>query len=436
MVSIVADSVIAYCGLTHLSLCSGVAAAEKGFRTILFDPDAGRVAPVKQGILPVKEPDLDELFVRNRTRLQVTHDAAALAAADLVYISPDVPTDDTGRSDLAPIDALLRIVKPALRPDVTLVILSQVAPGFTRALPDRFGGFPGPLHYQVETLIFGRAMERALLPERFIVGSFDPSAPLPVALQQFLSAFNCPVLPMRLESAELAKISINMCLVAMIGVANTMAEICESIGADWSEIITSLKLDRRIGHYAYLTPGLGLAGGNLERDLATVIRLGEAHYTDTGIVSAWVSNSQHRKAWAGRVLRARLLDHKPDSVVSVLGLAYKENTHSTKNSPSLALIGSLGEERRVRVHDPVVPASAAGVAATGFATPLACAEGADAVLLMTPWPEYKTIDVAALARAMRGRLLIDPYRVLDAAAAERAGLDYVTLGVPGPAIKG
>lgn len=430
-----ADPVIAYCGLTHLSLCYGVAAAEKGFRTILFDPDAARVAPVEQGILPVKEPDLDDLFARNRSRLQLTHDATALAAADLVYISPDVPTDDAGRSDLAPIDALLRVVKSALRPDATLVILSQVAPGFTRALPERFGTFAGPLHYQVETLIFGRAMERALLPERFIVGSFDPTVPLPPALQQFLSAFDCPILPMRLESAELAKISINMCLVAMIGVANTMAEICESVGADWSEINASLKLDRRIGQYAYLAPGLGLAGGNLERDLTTVMRLGEAHDTDTGIVAAWVANSAHRKAWAGRMLRARLLDRKPDSVVAVLGLAYKENTHSTKNSPSLAMIGSLGEGHPVRVHDPVVPASAAGAAATSFATPLACAEGADAVLIMTPWPEYKAIDPVALARAMRGRLVIDPYRVLDAAAAERAGLDYVTLGVPAPALK-
>ena len=163
------------------------------------------------------------------------------------------------------------MVDGAARPDAVVVILSQVPPGFTRAR-QRAGR---ALHYQVETLIFGRAIERALYPERFIVGCADPTAPLPPAYRQFLDAFGCPILPMRYESAELAKISINMCLVASVSVANTLAELCEQIGADWSEIVPALRLDRRIGPHAYLTPGLGIAGGNLERDLATVCALAD-----------------------------------------------------------------------------------------------------------------------------------------------------------------
>ena len=164
---------------------------------------------------------------------------------------------------------------------------------------------------------------------------------------------------MRYESAELAKISINMCLVASIGVANMLAELCEGIGAVWSEIVPALKLDRRIGAYSYLAPGLGIAGGNLERDLATVERLAVAHNTDAGIVRAWLANSRHRRDWAARTIRTALLDAKPDAVIAVWGLAYKENTHSVKNSPSLATIAQL-PGTKLRLHDPLVPASAAG----------------------------------------------------------------------------
>src|ERR1700751_6088434 len=127
-------------------------------------------------------------------------------------------------------------------------------------------------------------------PERYIIGWASPDQPLYARYSLLLGAFSCPILPMRLESAELAKISINMCLVASISVANTLAELCEAVGADWSEIDRSLPLDRRIGPYAYLQPGLGIAGGNLERDLATVMRLGQAHGTDTGFVAAAIAN--------------------------------------------------------------------------------------------------------------------------------------------------
>lgn len=416
--------VIAYCGMTHLGLVSGTAAAAKGFETVLFDPDAELIDRLERADLPVSEPDLDATYAASRGRITVTADSTELARADVIYLAPDVPTDDTGASDLSAVERLLAVVAPALREDATLVILSQVPPGFTRALE----GVRCTLHYQVETLVFGIALQRALEPERYIVGCADPAAPLPGPFRAYLEAFGCPILPMRYESAELAKISINMCLVASIGVANTMAEICENVGADWSEIAPALKLDRRIGQYSYLAPGLGLAGGNLERDLATVMRLGAAHGTDTGIVRAWVENSVWRKGWAARTLKTRVLDGNPAARVAVLGLAYKQDTHSTKNSPSLALLAEL-EGVDVVVHDPVVPASAAPVPAEAADGPMAAVAGADALCIMTPWSPYKALEPAAIAAAMRGTTVLDPYRVLDEAAALAAGLDYVTLGV-------
>ena len=298
-----------------------------------------------------------------------------------------------------------------------LVILSQVPPGYTRALP-----MPAErLYYQVETLVFGRAVERATKPERFIVGCADPRRPIAPALQTFLESFRCPILPMAYESAELAKISINFCLVASIAVANTLAEVCENVGADWSDIAPALKLDKRIGPGAYLSPGLGIAGGNLERDLRTIVQIGEAKKTDVGVVKAWLANSSHRKDWPWRLLQSHALD--PAATIAVLGLAYKENTHSTKNSPSLALLEHL-RGRAVKVHDPVVPATVVPWA-KGEAEPLAAANGADIVVIATPWPQYRELRPADLARVMKGRMVLDPYRVLDGRCLRR-GRPYLS----------
>jgi UDPglucose 6-dehydrogenase len=415
---------IGYAGMTHLGLCSTVAAASKGFATLGFDPDSALVGELEAGALPVVEPDLDGLLREHRVRISFTADPGRLRECDLVYVARDVPTDDSGGSDLAGLDDLLDMVLAQTRPDAVVMILSQVPPGYTRARQR-----PGRrLDYQVETLVFGRAVERATKPERFIVGVSDPAQELPPALQTFLEPFGCPILPMRYESAELTKISINCCLVASVTVANTLAELCERIGADWSEIAPALKLDRRIGAYSYLAPGLGLAGGNLERDLATVIRFAEEFGTEAGLIKGFVANSRHRKDWALRTLHAALLANAPQASIGVLGLAYKENTHSVKNSPALALIRELAAWP-IRAFDPVVPATAAShpkiIAAKSA---LDAAQGVDALAIMTPWPEFRGLSCAAVAKAMKGRLVLDPYRVLDPAAARTAGLAYRTLG--------
>jgi UDPglucose 6-dehydrogenase len=416
---------VAYAGMTHLGLCSAIAAASKGFATLGFDADAALVARLEPGNLPVVEPGLDELLRANRARMVFSADPARLRDCDLVYVAPDVPTDDSGGSDLAGLDRLLELVLANTRAEAVVVVLSQVPPGYTRAR-QRAGRL---LYYQVETLVFGRAVERATRSERFIVGAPDAAEPLPPALRDFLLAFDCPVLPMRFESAELTKISINCCLVASVTVANTLAEVSERIGADWSEIAPALRLDRRIGAYSYLAPGLGLSGGNLERDLATVLRISEDYGTDASLIRAFVGNSAHRRDWPLRALHEAVLSCEPQARIGVLGLAYKENTHSVKNSPSLALIQHL-TPWALQVFDPVVPASAAPHPnAVGAAFALDAAKGVDALAIMTPWPQFRDLECEDLARVMRGRLVLDPYRVLDARKAKAAGLDYRTLGV-------
>ena len=421
--------VVGFAGMTHLGLVSAAAVAGRGFDVVCFDADPGVIRRLARQDWPVLEPGLDELIRSNAGRQRFTDARADLISCDVVYVAPDVPTDDQGASDVSGLTALIRDVAATMNPDAVMVVLSQVPPGYTRAL----GVLPPQrLYYQVETLVFGQAVERATKPERTIVGCADPAAPVNPRLRAVLDAFGCPILPMRYESAELAKISINCCLVASVTVGNTLAELCERIGADWSEIAPALKLDRRIGPYAYLTPGLGIAGGNLERDLATVQRLSEAHGTEAGLICAWLRNSRHRRDWPLRQLHERVLSRVGEPVVGVLGVTYKENTRSIKNSPAVALIKELAS-CRLRVFDPAVRASGEWhPRMTVTEDALAACDGADALVIMTPWPAFRALKAGDIAARLRGCVVIDPFSMLDRAATAAAGLEHIVLGAPLP----
>jgi UDPglucose 6-dehydrogenase len=417
--------VIGFVGMTHLGLNSAVAAADKGYKTICYDPNVKLINKLLQQELPIIEPDLPEILKKNLDRIYFTADSSEMSICDIVYIAPDVPTSDNGQSDLSLIDALICQVEPMLNQNSLIVILSQVPPGFTRSrlCPDR------QMYYQVETLIFGQAMERARFPERFIVGCAEPSEMLPPPLVNFLESFGCPILQMRFESAELAKISINMCLVASISVANTMSELCEQTGADWSEIVPALKLDRRIGQHSYLKPGLGIAGGNLERDLSTVCNLADLYGSDARVVRAWIANSENRRNWALRTLYHEILSRIDNPVIAVLGLAYKEGTHSIKNSPSIAMLEQL-KPFRVRVFDPVVSISAVSMPNLySSKSEIDACEGADVLVIMTPWQQFSKLDPKEIAKFLHGNVVLDPFAILNSKACSCAGLNYLTLGI-------
>jgi UDPglucose 6-dehydrogenase len=422
----VSTPVIGFAGMTHLGIVSAAAALARGFGVVGFDEDETLVSRLQGGEPPVLEVGLPELLQKHAASATFTARIEDLSRCDLVYISTDVPTDDTGASELGLIRKLIQSVGRVLGKKAVVAVLCQVPPGFTRGL-----GLPKErLYCQVETLVFGRAVERALRPERIIVGCADPELPLPAVLRDFLAAFECPVLPMGYESAELAKIAINCCLVSSISTANTLAELCEQTGAVWSDIVPALRLDARIGKHSYLAPGLGIAGGNLERDLATVIALAAQSGTDAGVVQAWLANSRHRRDWALRRIRQTVLRKNPGAVVAVWGLAYKENTRSVKNSPSLATIRQMPEVS-LRLYDPVVPASVANhPKAAAASDAMDAAMGADALMILTPWPQFKTIALGKLRQAMRGRVVVDPYAVLDRGGALEAGLEIHTLGRP------
>ncbi len=423
---------IGFAGLSHLGLNASLATAAKGFDVVAYDPDPALVARLKSGDFPIEEPGFPDLFARCRARLHYTADAADLGKCDLVFYSLDIRTNERNESDVAPHTALIDDTAPALSAGATAVVLSQVRPGYTRALAGRMTARPGvkavAFYYQVETLIFGAAVQRAMEPERYIVGAAAPAAPLPARYREWLDSFRCPVLVMRYESAELAKIAINFFLVSTVSTANTLAEVCEAIGADWSEIAPALRLDKRIGPHAYLKPGLGIAGGNLERDLVTVQGLASEHGTDAGIVSAWQRNSAHRKEWALRTVRREVLAANPAARLAVWGLAYKQDTHSTKNSASVELLRAL-TRCPIQAYDPVAvinPGEFPRVTIVPRA--LDALAQADALVIMTPWKEFSSVSPVEIRARLRGDRVIDPYAALDHGACLSAGLRHFQLG--------
>lgn len=425
---------IGFAGLSHLGIVYSAVAAARGYPVVAYDPDGARCEALAAGTLPLFEPGLADLIRSHRSRIRYTSEPGALAACDLALVSLDTPTNDDNRVDLTGLRSLVAGVFHQLPPAAALVILSQVPPGFTRALAaahlNQDGGRGVGLYCQVETLVLGHAVERALSPERFIVGCADPAAPLPPQYQTLLSAFGCPILRMPYESAEVAKVAINVWLASCVTVTNTLGELCESLGGDWSDVAAALRLDARIGARAYLAPGLGIAGGNLERDLVTVSTLAREHGTDSALVDAILCDSRYRREWALRVLQREVLSLHADPVIAVWGLAYKAGTSSIKNSPALALIEALGSTR-VRAHDPEARVGGARCPALELAaSPLAASRGADVLMVMTPWPEFGTVDLAALAAEMAGHVIIDPFGVLDRGRCLAQGFRYCRLGAP------
>jgi UDPglucose 6-dehydrogenase len=419
---------IGFAGLSHLGIIYSAAAAVRGFSVLGFDERPGLADDLSRARFPVAEPGLAEAARESADKLRYTAQADELAQCQLIFVTLDVSTNESNTSDLAPLEALLDRVISVASDGAVVAIMSQVPPGFCRKLALKLR--PAlKLYYQIETLVFGNAVERAVRPERYMVGCADPKEPFPLCYSRFLDAFDCPVLSMRYESAELCKIAINCFLVSSVSTTNTLAEICENIGADWSEIAPALKLDRRIGPHAYLKPGLGIAGGNLERDLVTLQRIGAEYGCDTRVVSAWQQNSAYARDWVlRRLFRLSLLRDPGVAALAVWGLTYKPDTHSTKNSPSLELLRSL-PAYCWRAYDPMVKTGLDNFPQAHLCgSAVEAIEGADALVVMTPWTEFASAPLNAVLNAMKGRVILDPYAALDGTECLRLGFEYHRLG--------
>lgn len=411
---------VGFLGASHLGQVYSAATAMSGMRISLVDTDDALIEALHTGPTVV-EPGLAEAWQETNSMRSCTTNLDALSGCQLVFVTRDVPTGDDGESEMSVIEDLINgLSRVLVGSGVPVVLMSQVIPGTTRRLSKIYSD----LSYQVETLVFGNALHRARHPERHIVGVLNQGLQLHPRHREWLSAFPAEQFIMRLESAELAKIAINLYLAATVSTTNSLAELARAVGADWGEIVPTLKADRRIGPFAYLSPGLGITGGNIERDLASFLQLSNEFAVRGEVIESFRKNSEYHRQWALRELKVKGLNGR--GRIGVLGLAYKSNTASTKNSASLTLLRSLGGQH-VRVHDPKVGDIDLPPTAHRFSRWIDVVSETDAVVVMTPWPEYSKIDAGTLAGLMKGRLVIDPFAVLDGKAMRDHGIDYRSL---------
>ena len=396
--------IIGFVGLSHLGLVSLCAAANKGCKIIGYDLNIDSKL-INENKVVINEPGLNSIFKKNRKRIKITKNIKDLNKCDLIYLSKDVPTDYKGKSDLKPINKIIRNLN-FLKNKSRLIILSQVKPGFTRKIKWN----KKRLFYQVETLVFGNALKRALNPERIIIGSNNINEKLDYKLKFFLKKFKCPILNMNYESAELTKISINMFLVSSVTTTNLLSELAKKIGANWVDISKALRLDKRIGKHAYLSPGLGISGGNLERDINSIIKMNEKKSLDNKMFHYWKKKSKYFKNWPIRKffeIRKKLKVKN----ISILGLTYKPETDSLKNSPSLKLINKLKKEYSLKLYDPVI--KNIGSKNYNFSNSVTDSiKGSELIFLMTPWKHFKILNSKKITKTLSGKIIIDPFEVI------------------------
>ena len=415
---------VAIAGLTHLGICMAIAAHEAGLTVIGWDLDADRVEAAQQGRFDPAEPGVADFLSAAHDRFTMSTSMDVLQEADLVVVAVDTTLLADGTNDESEVSALLRACARTVAPGTPIVIASQVRPGFTRT----HAHVHDALYYFMETLIFGRGLERAMHPERFIIGVPDSVdrrlEHLPPALRTYLEAWHCPVHLMSYESAELTKLSANVVLAASVTAANTLAELAASLGASWPDIERALRDDARIGPQAYLAAGLGIGGANIGRDLEGIRAMADEHGLDSSLARTMLAHSAYMRGWVIRAI-ARLRAEGRAERVAVLGLAYKPGTTSIRGSAGMDCVRVFAGVMPLTVFDPAV-SHVSG--AEEFVSPSidAAVAHASLIVITTPWPEFAEPVDRAL-RSDRRLTVLDPHRLLPRDS-ERAGT-LIQLGV-------
>jgi UDPglucose 6-dehydrogenase len=427
-----------YLGLTH-----AVCLADLGHEVLAIDLDTDRIARAARGEVPFFEPGLEPLLRKNldagRLRFGVSY-AEAGGFGDIHFLCVGTPQADGGAADLSYLHAAADALAPQLRPGSLVVGKSTVPVGTARALLDRLRdqappGAPVDLAWNPEFLREGHAVQDSLAPDRFVFGVTSPAAGARLGnVYAKPLADGIPALVMDLETAELVKVAANAFLATKISFINAMAEVCEASGADVVQLAAALGHDDRIGP-KFLGPGLGFGGGCLPKDIrafrATAASLGVSSVVDLLGTVDTINLSRRervidlaREAAGGSLRGAR---------IAVLGVAFKPNSDDIRDSPSLDICGRLAEAGAVvSVHDPVaMPNASRARPSLRFAPSVsAAAEGAQVVLHLTEWADYRAIDPAALGTVVARRCLVDARCALDAAAWQAAGWTVRVLGRP------
>jgi UDPglucose 6-dehydrogenase len=418
-------------GTGYVGLVTAAGLAEVGNEVWCIDIDEAKIAGLREGRIPIWEPGLEDLVNRHRERLHFSTDLAdALEHAGLLFVAVGTPPTYSGDADLSAVRAVVEAMPAS--DHHALVMKSTVPVGTGDSIKRTFteqgkGGF----RYVScpEFLKEGTAVKDFLEPDRVVIGDDgDWAGDAVVSLYEPLGA---PLVRTDIRSAEMVKLASNAFLATKISFINEIANVCEETGADVVEVARGMGLDDRIGP-KFLQAGIGFGGSCFPKDVAALKQLaGNSGYHFQLLNSVIEVNELQKR----RVI-AKLHKHLGSLVgkeIALLGLAFKPNTDDMREASSLVLSARLNAAgARVRAYDPVAEAEARKLI-QGVEFKLSsneAVEGADAVVLVTEWPEFGDLDFEAVAAAMRGRLVVDGRNFLDPGAVSAAGLTYEGVGRP------
>ncbi len=435
-------------GTGYVGLVTGVCFANTGNDVTCLDVDAKKIEKLRQGVCPIYEPGLTELMSRNYEsgRLKYTLDkAGAYRDADMIFICVGTPSDERGHTDLKYIhgaaDDIAKVLKelgPKQKPKI-IVVKSTVPVGTTFEVKERVRAIVGPdIPFAVadnpEFLKEGDAINDFNRPDRVVVGVEDEASS--EAFRQLYDPFvrnGHPIFLMDVLSAEMVKYASNNFLATKISFINEMANLCEAYGADIGKVREGMCSDKRIGNQ-FLYPGLGYGGSCFPKDTLACIMMG-----DKAGIEARLSKSVHE---VNQKQRDRFFDkvqgHFKNAggltgkTIAFWGLAFKPRTDDIREAPALTLMRkAMGYGATVRGYDPVAAENVRAEMGSGVAIVddmYECVEGADALVISTDWDEFKSPDMARLAKLLKKPVIFDGRNLYRPAQMREAGFTYYSVG--------
>lgn len=427
---------IAIVGLWHQGIVAAGCMAQLGYSVVAADRDEERISSLSKGKAPLYEPGLDDLLAKGLESgdLRFTSDIGeSVNGARYVLLMFDTRVDEDDKSDLSDLFDAVDVIADHLENDAVLLVTAQVPVGscdrIAQAIrlrkPDAVFG----VAYVPENLRLGEAIERFRKPALPVVGADDERTL--DRIEELFEPLGAEWRRVSLRTAEMVKHSLNAYLAVSVCFGNEIGNLCDEIGADAGDIAKVLRIEPRVGDKAMLMPGLGFAGGTLARDMQTLRGLGDECGIETALLDgAWEANLKQN----GLVLRklTKALGCLDGKRVAVLGLTYKPGTSTLRRSASLEVIRTVvAAGASVAAHDPRADREELKACSDleFFEGPKDAAKGADALVLMTPWQEYRELDFGEIQKAMaREPVVLDTDGMWDGDELVGLGFTYLDIG--------
>jgi UDPglucose 6-dehydrogenase len=424
-------------GTGYVGLVVGACLAETGNDVTCADVDEDKIAALKQNKIPIYEPGLEPMVVRNQRdgRLTFTTDVArAVEHGEVVFIAVGTPPDEDGSADLQHVLAVARTIGDHMNTSKVIVTKSTVPVGTAQKVRAEIAKrTQTPFHVcsNPEFLKEGAAVDDFMKPDRVVVGvdSAEAARVIEELYAPFVRTGN-PLIVMDIPSAELTKYAANAMLATRISFMNQIAGLCEAVGADVTSVRRGIGSDRRIGQ-AFLFPGPGYGGSCFPKDVKALMRTGRDNDVTLGILDAVESANENQK----QILFHKLKHHLGElsgCTVAVWGLAFKAETDDVRESPALVLVEELiCAGVKVVVHDPAAMKTAArqlGSRVTYAPHAYDALDGADALAIVTEWLEYRNPDFARIKHLLKRPLIVDGRNLYDPVKLGRLGFTYDSIG--------